>query len=164
MNGHEGDGLTPPTRDLPSNMNIQHPKLLALHEHWQAKLRVGEFPHRSDFDPFDLKPFLGHILILELAEELDESHYRLFGSKLSEYFDADLTGMRLKDIPADRPDMILLEYQNMLLAKAPLVACNQALVGSSVAYYEKLMLPLASGERPIAMVLGAIYPVDNPDQ
>jgi hypothetical protein len=98
-------------------------------------------------------------LILELADQLDESHYRLFGTSLSEYFEADLTGMQLRQIPADKPETILSEYRNLLRAKGPTVACNQAQVGSSVAYYEKLMLPLSSDDKPFAMVLGAIYPV-----
>ncbi len=134
-------------------MEIQNSKLIALLEHWEARKRDGHFPYRSDFNPFDLKPFLGHLLILELTAELDESHYRLFGSNLAEYFGADLTGVRLKDIPADEPEVILSEYRNLLLANAPLIACNQAVVGSSVQYYEKLMLPLSSDEKPIAMVL-----------
>lgn len=144
-------------------MDIQHPKLFALYEYWKSRARDRLFPNRRDFSPFDLKPFLGHLLILELADELKASHYRLFGSKLAEYFDTDLTGLCLSEIPADEPDKILSEYRNLLLANAPLIACNQAFVGSSVSYYEKLMLPLSSDEKSIAMVLAAIYPVAAPD-
>ncbi len=144
-----------------SVMKIQHPKLMALHDHWIARMRQMSFPYCADINPFDLKPFLGHLLILEIADEYAESRYRLFGSILANYLQVDLTGMRLKDIPLKQSQSIFLEYQNVLIGNSSLAVFNQAMIGGKLTRYEKLMLPLSSDEKPIAMILAAIYPFDD---
>lgn len=158
-NGTEDIGRISLMNGNPSVVKIQHPKLIALHDHWQARMRENSFPYRSDFNPFELRPFLGHLLILEIVDEFDESRYRLFGSILADYLQVDLTGKRLKDISLKQSRSIFLEYRNLLIENSPLAVFNQALVEGNLTRYEKLMLPLSSDEKPIAMILAAIYPI-----
>ena len=134
---------------------------MALHDHWLARMRQMSFPYSADINSFDLKPFLGHLPILEIADEYAESRYRLFGSILANNLQVDLTGMRLKDIPIKQSQSIFLEYQNVLIGNSSLAVLNQAMIGEKLTHYEKLMLPLSSDEKPIAMILAAIYPFDD---
>jgi len=108
-----------------------------------------------------LRLFLGHLLILEIADEFEESRYRLFGSILAEYLQVDLTGMCLRDISLKQSQSICLEYRNLLIRNLPLSVFNQAMIDGNLARYEKLMPPLSSGEKPIAIILAAIYPIDD---
>ncbi|HZD26471.1 MAG TPA: PAS domain-containing protein [Alphaproteobacteria bacterium] len=146
----------------PGNPSRWLPSLARLYRYWSGKRPPGGgLPRRADIDPLEMRAFMGHLLLLDLAEPLEDSRYRLFGTMLAGYFGTDLTGMRLKEIPAAHPDTILEEYRQALELGDATLTRNRAKLGSSVRLYEKLMLPLAGPDGRIAGFLAAIYVVEE---
>jgi hypothetical protein len=64
-----------------------------LYRLWEAKRGDRLYPTRGDFDPIELKPWLGRVTLLDvLPGPPMDFRYRLCGSQTVEEFGIDLTG------------------------------------------------------------------------
>lgn len=140
---------------------IVHPKTTALMERWYSEKPQTGLPTRASFDPLDLKQFLGNLIILQVEPDFLSSWYRLYGTNLVDYFGVELTGIKLKDVPADHPRKIQAEYERVIDTGEPVVCKNQALIGESIYFYEKLLLPLSEDGENIKFILVSIYRIES---
>ena len=61
-----------------------HPRLAALARLWSRKANGADLHGRVDFDPVELRPWLGRIILLDVVDGGRDFHYRLFGAELVE--------------------------------------------------------------------------------
>jgi hypothetical protein len=126
-------------------------------DHWRAVAEsVGGLPRRDDIDIFDLKPCLGHMLLLDIAEPIEDSRYRVFGTMLVEYFNEELTGERLGDTGGAKNGVLIAEYRQVLRRAEPLMFSNDPVIGGSVFLYEKVALPLRGEDGGVGHILAVI--------
>ena len=81
-------------------------KLASLRALWDAKRQERAMPSRDDFGIHELKPWLGHLALVDVA---GERTFRLCGTNLSARFGGDMTGKRVRGhrspaIGGDGPD------------------------------------------------------------
>ena len=76
---------------------IDNPTLQFYLEYWQAKRNGRTMPSRSDIRPAELKPYLGAMVLLEAIPGFHDFKYRLVGTRVSEIFLADATGLTLRE-------------------------------------------------------------------
>ncbi len=118
----------------------------AFYGFWRQKHRPDGLPRRSDFDPFDLKPYLGRIMILEVERSEPARlrfRYRLYGSAIAELQRRDLTG-RYVDETFSPP-----RYARTQQSYATVMdrGCAQFLIGRApldkdFIVYERILCPL----------------------
>ena len=77
--------------------------LLALHEYWTRKRGDRAMPSRADLDPLDMVPLLPNVFLVNVQQEPLDFVYRLLGTGIVARSLRDYTGMRVADIPAQRP-------------------------------------------------------------
>lgn len=143
--GYEGDASV-----------ITHPRLRALYDLWQDKRGSRQAPSRRDFAVEELKPWFGHLMVLDCLED-DSFRYRLYGTELARMFGFDLTGHTVDSVAdriGPRPDA---EYRQVRRIGAPLHVSRSSPSAKDYLLVDKLALPLMeAGE--VTKILAAIYP------
>lgn len=126
-------------------------------EYWYGKVaQTGGVPHRRDVDILDLKPCMGHMLLLEVAAPLEDSRYLVFGTMLVEYFNEELTGERLGDSGGAKNRTLIEEYRKVVRTRTSMMFSNDPIVGGSVFRYEKVAFPLCDDAGAIGYILAVI--------
>jgi hypothetical protein len=117
---------------------------------------VGGVPRRTDIDIAALKPCLGRMLLLGVADPLEESRYLVFGTTLVTYFREELTGLRLGDTGGAKNRVLIEEYRELVRRAEPMMFSNDPVIGGSVFSYEKVALPLRGPDGGVAYILAVI--------
>jgi hypothetical protein len=85
---HEDDAL----------LAVCSPPFAALYRLWESKRAGRTYPARGDFDPIELKDWLGRITLIDVLHETPmDFRYRLCGSRTVDQYGLDLTGRRLSE-------------------------------------------------------------------
>jgi hypothetical protein len=149
--------MPPIGNDAP--LQIQHPLLQRLLDLWNAKRDGRLMPARADFDVFELRDWLGNLMLLDVLDGASEFRYRLYGSVLAAYYDRDLTGKLTAVLPPETRDIVRREYSEACRTRRPMMIERRRSVRQSTRMVAKLILPLASDGLAVDMILVASYPL-----
>ncbi len=132
--------------------------LRKLYEYW-CQLRGDNLsPQRADLLPENLGPWLGHINLIDVIDQGERFRVRLHGTKVTEIFNHDLTGKYVDDfIPAEDLRYVLKSLKMLVETKRPHHVLIEYDEGGHHRYVEKIRLPIAIGENPVAIILSACY-------
>ncbi len=141
------------------DMQCKDASLLAIYNYWESKRAGRLFPSRSDIDPADLVPHLGHMVLVDVEYEPFRLHYRLIGSTITTMMRRNATGLYYDELYS--PDIlasIYSSYRWMIANKRPTRTYGEPVIGDRAAYHihEALNLPLSSDGETIDKVLGAL--------
>lgn len=134
------------------------PQLDSLLAFW-TRLRAGrDLPSRRDFRPEDLRPWMGHLGLLDVMPD-GRLRVRLSGTAIVEYDGADFTGRYLEEVvPESARHLILRPYREVLAGKAPVHAKDEpGALGSAT--MERLLLPFSDDGTRVDLVMAGIYAV-----
>lgn len=144
----------PPTAASPD-----HPPALLqpLLPWWRALPREGLLPLWTGELVFDLKPWLGHLLMARFPRGGAEARYTLYGSELVEFTGRDLTGRGLRDATKSPGFKVTAEsYVTTRQSGRPHWSRVRVdLPGGDKVRYDRLLLPFSCADGD-ARVLGAI--------
>lgn len=145
---------------LEPSASFDAPEFAPLQSLWLAKRDGGKAPSWRSFDPIELKPWIGNLAVIDAPndsrkESLADYRYRLWGTRLTELFGADLTGKFLREAGygAHEPRMRQLFGA---------VTTGQIALSSGSVYWQdrgyrrfrSIFLPLSSGGAGIDQMLG----------
>jgi len=108
---------------------------------------VGGFGDRADFDVFKLKPWLGHIIILEDLWPEDDFVYRMYGTKIVEAIGWDMTGRRVGDYDTVTRGYNLNLYRDCVRQRRLIFSVNQRVFGRFSGIWHRLVCPVTSDDR-----------------
>ena len=147
----------------PERNELQNEVLEFYLGYWQRKRGVRPMPSRDDLKPHELKPYLGHLLLVDALAGFEDFRFRLVGTRVAEHFLSDATGhsMREECIKAGKTqqyiDMVVqihrtvCEQGTTMLVKAPRGEWR----GHAYPAFETLYLPLSQGGAHADMIMGA---------
>lgn len=138
-----------------SEVVISNPKLRSLYDLWAAKRGSRQAPPRSDFSLEDLRPWFGHLMLLDCMPN-HEYRYRLYGTALVGIFGFDLTNKMVGGATGQIGDKPLDEYRQVVRIGAPVYATRVSPSAREYLQVDKLALPLMEGGE-VTKILGAIY-------
>ena len=132
------------------------PELAALLALWTRARGGNALPTRGAIDPFILRPWLGHVSLIEPLAG-GAFHYRLHASEEAWRF-GDLTGKTTAALPPAAGEARRSAYARACAGRRPAVASFQRIdtLGGSRAFQE-LALPLATAADGV-MILAAAWP------
>jgi hypothetical protein len=142
-----------------ASLDNYHPLLRRLLDLWNAKRGERLMPVRADFDVFELKDWVGNLMIIEVLPGAAEFRYRLYGSVLASYYDRDLTGRLTEGLPPETRDTVRREYAEVCAVRRPMMVERKRSVKHSERMVAKLILPLAGPDGNVHMMLVASYPL-----
>lgn len=147
-------------QDIPT---IGNPALAALYDLWARKRGGRPAPARTDFDIADLRPWFGHVMLLDVVDGGHDLRFRLYGTGLVAMFGFDLTGRlvsQTSDLIGERP---LQEYREVIHSIAPSYVSRMSPSRREYLAVDKLALPLIDADGRVNKILGSIYlsPVES---
>jgi hypothetical protein len=144
--------------DLPDDLKT----LLAL---WRMQAGIRRFPSREAIDGRTLMPWAGRLHLIEMLEDGDFFFHR-FSPISAARIGTDMTGQRLSAIALDeRAKVTTSSYRRCLTLSRPICDQIPASFGDGRHHtpYDRLMLPLGSGERPNFLLVGLwFHPAEIP--
>lgn len=140
-------------------IEIDHPELANLHNHWVAQAGTDRLPGRAAFTPETLRPWLGHIGIVEVERDPLRLRVRLAGVHLVEHDGHDHTGRYLHDVvpPAER-EMVLGSYLRCLDERTPTFESFYTRPDPNRrCLVRRLLLPLSADGREVDQIITGFY-------
>lgn len=141
------------------------PRLSGLIGYWAGKRQGRRFPARADFDPLELKPLLGFLLMVDVLRGPEDDlrfRYRLFGSEFVFYHGADMTGRYLDEIANAGFRNELLDYYCSVVNQGEVRTLSyDYLVGDRRHRFQAVLLPLSADGQAVNIVLGCGVPVET---
>lgn len=138
----------------PGEDDLPLPALRLLLAWWRARMpRGGGLPPASTrVDPLELRPALGHLMIMDVAPGAADFRYRLFGTAIADRSGFDLTGKFVSQVPGPSDAVIwfLATYGAAALEGAPLYTEHTPWSAMSVTRWFRLILPLAGPDGEVA--------------
>jgi len=77
--------------------HIDNPVLQFYLAYWHQKRCGRAMPSRADIKPSELKPHIGAMILLEALPDYVDFRYRLVGTRVSDMFLADATGLTIRE-------------------------------------------------------------------
>jgi hypothetical protein len=138
---------------------VSHPRLQALHRYWGEQRGDAKFAPKDSFDFKSLRPWLGHIALVDAEREPIELRFRLYGTYLVRLTGADHTGKRLDQCL--HPDSIGCgpdSYLECVRSASPIAHAERyQMTSGSTAIAEQLLLPCSSTRTEVDVVVSALY-------
>ena len=151
-----------PSRDLWVNIDpdlrFKDPRPLQLLEQWNEKRGTRRMPGRQDFDPTELGPHLGHLILIDVEHDPLRLRYRLIGTAITSLMQRDNTGRYYDEIY--EPALLESIYESfhwIFAHRAPLRSHGEAFYPDKNFYtYEVINLPLSDDDDKVNMILGEL--------
>lgn len=132
-------------------------EICTLHAYWLEKAAGGAMPHRADFDPFSLKPWLGNICIYEQISGALDFQIRLNGSNIVDLTGEEWTGRRVSEVDRKYGTTLLSDLMETLREGQPIMH-EMPVFQRPHCTAIRLLLPLTKqAGLPADLVLMALY-------
>jgi hypothetical protein len=154
--------VPPPEPDVPSFAE-GHPELMALWRFWRACAADRRMPARADLDTIALKPWLGHLLLIDaLSPRL--MRFRVFGTRIAYMVGRDSQNRGIADLPPAYRDDMQRACEMAVRDRAPRFAERRHSFVCPDSFARRddwlglLHLPLSEDGVRVSQILVAIYP------
>ena len=127
--------------------------------YWTSKCADGRLPSRRDLDPpTEVPRLLPYIVLVDVAHDPLDFRYRLVGTEVCNRVAADYTGVRLMDLPHQRPGSRVWESATLVVEQRRPVFSDIPYVGADpdVRRYQDLLMPLSSDGHHVDMIFALI--------
>jgi len=122
--------------------------------YWLAKCAGRPMPVRADLDPAEMLPFLPHVALMDVLRDPADFRYRLLGTVVDAHMNGRYTGMRLSDLPHQRPPSrmwshfsAVAETGTPLFSRMPYVGKHKDFMSA-----QDLLMPLGAPETGVTMI------------
>lgn len=136
-----------------------YPKLSNLLDLWVQRCGDRSLPARRDFAIEDLRPWLGHLALIEVGGAPARFRVRLAGTILTAYEGQDDTGRYLDEvIPAAELAGRLAPYRECVQSRQPVL--DVPLFPAelhALRVYQRLLLPCAADGGAVDIIILAVY-------
>ncbi len=135
-----------------SALALESPLLQDFLSFWRDKAGLEGLPARSDFDPLEMKRFLGNLFLVVPEPETDDFRYTLIGTAIAGQVGIDNTGRTVGDV-FGAPGLEL--YRKVRDDRAP-IRVHGFVEWRSKEFlaYESLLLPLADNAENVDHFVG----------
>jgi len=148
------DSPPPITRWDPPEATLGNDVLVFLLQLWHAGAAVGGLPRSRSIDPFELRPALGYVMLLEPIDGGADFRYRVYGSKIAEHSGIEMTGKRVWDIPSPLvAAYFLATYRAVYLKGRPMLARHTTHYDIQIAEWTRIILPFAGPDGAVDRLL-----------
>ncbi|HVZ69679.1 MAG TPA: PAS domain-containing protein [Rhizomicrobium sp.] len=136
-----------------------HPKLIALFSLWSAKCDGEKLPARELFTIAELRPWLGHLALLEPLGS--DYHFHLSGTELIARFGGEATGRMLGSCRAEHATL-RAALNEACQTRAPVPAVSAIEANGETAIWNEIVLPLSNDGKHVSRLLVGSYPFQAP--
>lgn len=138
----------------------RHQGVAAFADLWDAKRQGACLPGREDFPVEDLKPWFGHVLIMDVGRETLDFRYRMIGTEITAFRDRDYTGKWISECSfGESRESMIATFRNPVVQRRPVFRSGwvQWPVDGSWRSFDSVHAPLATDGRTADMTIGVLY-------
>ena len=136
---------------------IDNPFFLGLYRHWDEKRGNRPYPTWPEFDPLELKHWLGSINVVEIESDTGQFKFRIFGQNSASLLNVEMTGRYADELPNYVVDTVLKDYNSLVAASVPIYRVHQVGgTGKTSLRVQRLLMPLSARGDALDMILAAM--------
>jgi hypothetical protein len=158
-------GSVVPTTDIAAFLGARRlmlPELERLYRLWDAKRAGRRAPARRDLPLEELKPWLGHLLVIDVIDGGADFLYRVYGTAIGAFFGNDLTGKRLSEVDPATQETVGKEYREVVATGLPTYAVRAPRTFREHTLIARANLPLSHDGHAVDQLLIGIYHFTSP--
>lgn len=134
------------------------------YRYWDAKRTGRPMPSRSDINPAEIPALLPHVVLLEVLREGDTAgapldfRYRLMGGAVEAHLTMRYTGLRMSEIPHQKPPSRLwqnfstvVETARPLITQVPYIGQHKDFLAA-----QDLITPLSEDGQNVSMLFNLV--------
>jgi hypothetical protein len=139
----------------PTTTDTDQSTMRFLIEYWNRLRGDAPLPPAGELSPFDLKPALGHIVLIDVLDDGWNGRFRLYGTKVAETYGRDMTGRLISEIDGGNYVSVFFRslYRAAWLRKAPYYSHHYPPAHVAVESWQRLALPLAGPDGQVCRFL-----------
>ncbi|HVO17047.1 MAG TPA: PAS domain-containing protein [Alphaproteobacteria bacterium] len=131
--------------------------LRGLYQHWKSKRGRRPYPKWSDFDPLELRPWLGLINVVEVEPATRRFKFRIFGQSGASLLGVELTGRYADELRDYVVDTVLADYTTLIETGKTIYKVREiGMPGGRTMRLMRLLMPLSARGDALDMILSAI--------
>jgi|SRR5579863_7713155 len=145
----------------PSDNEIVPAQLRFLQRYWKGRAADRRAPHFREIDAMEMKPALGFIVLMDVLDQGNDFHCRLFGSSVAAVSGFDMTGKRVREHKASSyiVSFFVAAYRAAYQRGEPLYTIHRPPLTVHTNAWHRLMLPLHDDEGRIVRFLSGNVPL-----
>ncbi|RED45129.1 PAS domain-containing protein [Aestuariispira insulae] len=125
-------------------------------DHWHKMANGKALPARADLDPAHIPRLLSHLLLVDVRHDPLDFTYRLIGTGIVDRSAKDYTGMRVMDIPMQRPPSGIWSLYQAAVETGQPQCTHIPYKDESTRFVEMQALPLSCDGKRVTMLLGSV--------
>lgn len=139
----------------PAAESISNATMRFLIDYWQRLRGSDPMPPAGAVSPFDLRPALGHIVLIDVLDEGWDGRFRLYGTKVAETYGRDMTGRLVSDIDGGNYVSVFFRalYRSAWLRRAAFFTHHFPPAHVAVESWQRLALPLCGDDGSVTRFL-----------
>jgi hypothetical protein len=144
----------------PQSEAVEVPELQFLLRYWTGLCGAQSLPRVDQISPFDMRPALGYVVLVDASDTAWDGRYRLYGSRVAERVGFDMTGRRVSELG---PGTYLTTFARALyravhVSRRPVLASYSPPVDLSATSWRWLVLPLTDATGDVVRFLIGEFP------
>lgn len=130
---------------VPLSTDMERPEFRFLLDYWQTLKAGSGLPSADRLTPFDIRPALGHVVLVDALDDGRNGRFRLFGTRVAQRSGADLTGRRVDEFDGGSYLARFAQalFRAVFVRREPVFAAYQPSASVSATAWQWLILPLA---------------------
>ena len=139
----------------PTTADTDQAAMRFLIAYWHQLRGDAELPQACDVSPFELKPALGHIVLIDVLEDGWDGRFRVYGTKVAETYGRDMTGRLVSEIDGGNYVSVFFRalYRAACLRRAPYYSDHFPPPHEALESWQRLALPLAGPDGQVSRFL-----------
>jgi hypothetical protein len=138
-------------------------ELQFLLNYWTGLGGPQALPRLEQITPFDMRPALGYVVLIDALDQAWDGRYRLYGSRVAERTGVDMTGRRISELGTGTAGYLTLFaralYRAVHVARRPALISYRPPVDQSATAWRWLVMPLTDAEGAVVRFLTGEFPV-----
>lgn len=150
----------PVVRWNPAPEELPTQQLPFLLRHWHALRERHGSVRPEHVDPFDLRPVLGYVLLLDVLDDGADYRYRLYGTEVARIAGFDMTGKRTSEMVTGSlaSNFYLAIYRAMLRRPEPVYSWHEMPMEITINSWDRIVLPLQDADGRIVRIITCNVP------
>ncbi len=145
---------------MPTAPALPAEELRFLLRYWHRLRPTSRLPLETQITPFDLRPTLGFVVLVDTVEDGWDGRYRLYGSKIAERSGTDMTGRLVSEFDGGSNLAVFTRAlpRAVHLRREPAFAAYSPPVTVSATSWNCLVLPFTDPTETVTRLLVGMYP------
>lgn len=143
----------------PTAATVTNETMRFLIEYWHRLRGSDALPQAAAVSPFDLKPALGHIVLIDVLDDGWNGRFRLYGTKVAETYGRDMTGRCVSDIDGGNYVSAFFRalYRSAWLRREGFYTHHFPPAHVAIESWQRLALPLAGPDGQVTRFLACNF-------